>query len=116
MSTKTAITNKTRWCSLVCARLHMLSANGLGRCLKQFEAKVPARSACRRRADQPSTAIPTHAALMMSPALNMASAPHLFCQSAAGLMASAPMISEFANSKALWRAQRVSRSEFIRLV
>jgi len=35
-------------------------------------------------------------------------------QRAAGLMASAPMISELAKSRALWRAQSVSRSEFIR--
>ena len=38
---------------------------------KQFVAKVPAGSA----SDHPSIAIPTHAALMMKPALNIASAP-----------------------------------------
>jgi hypothetical protein len=46
----------------------------------------------------------------------MASAAHLFSHSAAGLMASAPMISELASSSALWRAQSVSCSEVIRLV
>ena len=46
----------------------------------------------------------------------MASAAHLFCHSAVGLMASAPMISELATSSALWRAQIVSRSELIRSI
>ena len=44
----------------------------------------------------------------------MASAANLFSQSAAGLMASAPIISEFASKRALWRAHSVSLSELMR--
>ena len=87
----------------------------IGRGLKQAEENVPASSVCRLIEDQACTAIPAHAAQIRSPALSMANAAHLLSQSAVGLMASAPMISEFAKSRALWRAQRVSRSEFIRL-
>ena len=55
--------------------------------------------------------MPTHTALITRPALSMTIAAHLLPHSAAGLMASAPMISELASSSALWRAQRVSCSK-----
>ena len=73
-------------------------------------------SACRFIADHPCSVIPSHATLMRRPAPIMARAAHLFSHSAVGLMASAPMISELARSRALWRAQRVSCSDVIRLV
>ena len=71
-------------------------------------------SACRFIADHPCSVIPSHAALIIAPALIMPRAAHLFSHSAAGLMASAPTISELATSSALWRAQMASRSELIR--
>ena len=52
--------------------------------------------------------------LMSRPAPSIASGAHLLVQNAAGLMASAPTISELATSSALCRAQIVSRSELTR--
>jgi hypothetical protein len=54
--------------ALVCARLQLVSANGLGRCLKRAEANVPAISVCRVITDHPCPAIPAHTALMTRPA------------------------------------------------